>query len=84
MFTVESVKEIKWTCPDHTQFDCVVKFAEFSEEMPFGCFLSDALQHSVELWQRVTSGEFGEIAEYVDPTPIADQPQPQVDGAQSL
>lgn len=85
MFTIQSVKNIVWASPDHEHFMCMVKFEEFDEELPFGCLSSDPLPHVQELWTRVTSGEFGPIAEYSEPElPPADQPQPEVSGAQTL
>jgi hypothetical protein len=83
MFTVEYAKDLTWSNPEHTTFDCVAKFAEFSEEIPFACVQSDKYAHSQELWQRATAGEFGSIAEYVEVQP-ATEPQPVVAGAQTL
>lgn len=84
MFTVESVTNLSWSNPEHTQFDCVAKFAEFDEPMPFGCNASDTYAHSQEIWGRALAGEFGAIAEYVEPTLDTNQPQPEVSGAQTL
>lgn len=84
MFTLQYAKNLQWSNPEHTTFDCIVKWEEFSEEHPYGCMQSDHHAHTQELWQRVTAGEFGSIAEYVDQTLAATEPQPQVDGAQTL
>lgn len=83
MFTLESATNLEWTNPEHTAFNCVVKFAEFNESMPFHCTQEDAYLHSQELFQRGLTGEFGEIAEYVDSSEPA-QDQPVSDGAQTL
>jgi len=83
MFNLEYAKNFQWTNPEHTAFDCVVKWVEFNEEHNYGCFQSDAYAHAIDLWGRATAGEFGEIAEYID-SMDATEPQPQVIGAQTL
>lgn len=84
MFTIEYAKDLRWVNSEHTTFDCVVKFLEFDQEMPFACLQSDKYAHSKELWQRAVAGEFGDIAEYVEYVSVATEPQPAVDGAQTL
>jgi hypothetical protein len=78
MFTIEYAKDLKWVNPEHTTFDCVVKFAEFNEEMNFACMQLDPYEHSQALWVRGNAGEFGPIAEYVEYVdnrePAPDQP----------
>lgn len=61
-----SVKNLIWVNPEHTTFDCVVDF-EGIGEVPFACSSADPNNHSIEIWSRATSGEFGPIAEYVEP-----------------
>jgi len=84
MFTVQTVKNLQWVNPEHTTFDCVVKFAEFEEEMCFACTQTDSYQHSQEIWSRGLAGEFGSIAEYVEYVVEAAPDQPSVSGAQTL
>lgn len=71
MFTVQSIRDPQWTNSEHTGFTCFVKFAEFSEEHPFGCVYDDQYAHSKEIWNRVLAGECGPIQEFVD-TPQPD------------
>lgn len=61
-----SVKNLVWVNPEHTTFDCVVDF-EGIGEVPFACSSADQTSHSIEIWNRATTGEFGSIAEYVEP-----------------
>lgn len=67
MYTVQYAKDLKWNEPEHTSFDCVVKYQEFDRELPATINAQDTYAHIKELWARGTAGEFGEIAEYVPP-----------------
>lgn len=94
MFTVEYVKDLKWANPEHTAFECVVKYAEFNEEMPSGINATDLYTHIQEIWTKGNAGEYGVIAEYSVPqTPncqaIQTNPpeyvlQPNSNGTQTL
>jgi len=85
MFTVETVENLVWVNEAKTQFNCLVKYAEFAEKHPSTIDPSDMYAHIVEIWDRANRGDFGVIAEYTPPaTPVATEPQPTVQGAQSL
>ena len=85
MFTIESVENLVWVDEAKTQFNCLVKYAEFGEKHPSTIDGLDSCSHIVEIWNKANEGEFGEIAEYSAPsTPVATEPQPNVQGAQSL
>jgi len=88
MFTVDYVKTPKWANEQHSMFECIVKFDEFADEMPFGCNSADEYEHSKEIWTRTLTGEFGEISQYVPPAidenGNATQSQPTTQGAQTL
>lgn len=77
MLTIESVKNIKWVSPDHSSFECIVKYAEFDEEMPVGVVPGDLYKHIQELWNNGVSGVYGPIEEYVEP-PIPPLTQGQI------
>ena len=83
MFTFEYAKNPVYGNAENTNIQLIVKWEEFNEEMPFGATSYDPMPHGVELYNRAKSGEFGEIAPWVDPT-IATQPQPQTTGSQTL
>jgi hypothetical protein len=85
MFTVEYVKDLKWCNAEHTMFDCVVKYTEFSEEMPSGINATDPYAHINEIWTKANAGEYGVIAEYVPPPePEVLENQPTTEGTQTL
>jgi hypothetical protein len=69
MFSYTDVKNLKWTNPEHTAFNCEVNFNHLSDEfVPFHCTKEEAERliytHSTELWERGLHGDFGPIAEY--------------------
>lgn len=64
---IESVKELKWVDEEKSKIDCVVKFEHFNEEIPFTVDPKDFYQHSLDLWEKATAGEYGEIVDYVPP-----------------
>jgi hypothetical protein len=78
MFTVEYVKNMQWCDAEHTFFECVVKYAEFNEEMPSGINGTDQYAHIQEIWTKANAGEYGVIAEYIPPPPEP-EPIPVVD-----
>lgn len=45
----------------------MVKFEEFSEELPFTATFDDVETHGVELYQRALAGEYGPIEPYIPP-----------------
>jgi len=67
MFTIESVRDLRWDSADHTIFYCLVKYLEFEEEHPVGVVPSDPYSHIQELWSNGIAGVYGAIEEYVEP-----------------
>jgi hypothetical protein len=67
MFTIQTVKNLQWADSEHTRFECLVKYEEFSEEHPTGVDGNDQYAHIQELWVKSNAGEYGVIAEYVPP-----------------
>jgi hypothetical protein len=83
MFTLEYAKDPFWNSDDGQQILLTVKFEEFNEEMPFTATSFDTMPYGVDLFNRAKAGEFGEIGAYV-PVPVATEPQPTTQGAQTL
>lgn len=84
MFVIEQIKNPKWMNAEHTLLECEVKFAEAQDFLPFGAsFEGDQYEHTKEVFKRASSGEFGEVAEFVPP-PAPSENQPTVGGAQTL
>jgi hypothetical protein len=69
MYNYTDVKNLKWTNPEHTAFNCEVNFNHLTEEfVHFHCtkFEAEGLiyTYSTELWEKALAGYFGPIAEY--------------------
>lgn len=69
MFTVQYVKNLQWDNPEHTMFDCIVKYEEINEELPASINATDPYAHIQEIWVKGNAGDYGSIAEFV-PEPI--------------
>ena len=67
MFTIDYVKDLIWKNAEHTTFSCLVKYEEFNEEHPTGVNATDTYAHIREIWTKGIAGEYGTIAEYVEP-----------------
>jgi len=80
MFTLESATNPKYVNAEGTAIELQVKFAEFSESMPFGATSYDTELHGVDIYNRAKAGEFGKISSYVAPE---NQSQPSTIGTQS-
>jgi hypothetical protein len=76
MFTIEYVKNLKWANLEKTAFSCVVKYAEFSEELPVGADPRDHYEHIQQIWQNGLAGMYGPIEDY-DPWEGAEQNRPE-------
>lgn len=69
------VRNLKWTNPEQTAFDCEVNFNHLFENfVTFHCTKAEAegliYTHSTEIWEKALSGEFGPIVEYEEPAPV--------------
>jgi hypothetical protein len=85
MYTVEQIRNPVWKNAEHTLIECEVKFAEAFDFFPFGAFIEgDQYAYTKEVFDRASSGEFGEVAEYVAPPEPAPVVQPISQGAQTL
>jgi hypothetical protein len=90
MFTIENVTNLIWVNPEHTTFNCYVKYAEFNEVHPTGVNATDPYNHIKELWEKGNAGVYGAIADYVPPPENVNRldpettPQPSTTGSQDL
>jgi hypothetical protein len=83
MITFTTVENLRWANAEHTSFDCDVFFNHINEKVPFTCHINDNYDHAKKIWDDSIAGEFGPIAEYVDPhTPT--ESQPVTTGTQTL
>lgn len=71
MFTLQYAKNPVWNNDTGHAIELIVKWEEFSEEMPFTAtdYAWDTL-HGKDVFFRAVAGEFGEIAPYVPPVPV--------------
>lgn len=58
------VENVAWADQAHTTITCDVTFEKWGK-LPFTPHPDDVEPHSVEIWNRIMAGEFGDIAEYV-------------------
>jgi hypothetical protein len=66
-----NVKNLKWADKEHTSIDLECNFSHLGNEVvPFTANPNDVMEYSVDLFNRCVAGEFGEIAEYVEPVII--------------
>jgi hypothetical protein len=70
MLTIEYSKDCSWSSKDHTEIDMVVKFVEFSDELPFLATPYDTEPYGVELFNNAVAGDYGSIAPYVPLPPL--------------
>lgn len=71
---------------EHTAVNLEVRFAKFSDVfLPFTAVPDDVEEHGRILYENAIAGEYGPIGEYEPPAPPpATEPQPVVNGAQTL
>jgi len=81
LLTVQYAKNPVWNSENGQEIFLVIKFEEFAEELPFTATSFDSMPYGVELYHRAKAGEFGPIDPYI---PLGNQPQPTVEGAQTL
>lgn len=82
-----TVRNLVWTDSEKTTFNCNVFFVALNEEVPFTCCQDEVgrYEHVTSIWNRAIAGDFGSIGEFVPPFEVTpNQPQPTVEGAQSL
>jgi hypothetical protein len=75
--TLTSLSNPVWADAENTRIDCIIKTSQFGdEELPFTADQNDVEPHGRILFGRIVAGEFGPIAEYVEPTPPTSPPTP--------
>jgi len=56
----------KWANAEKTIIDLFVNFVNIGE-VPFGASSYDSEQHSIEIFNRAAAGEFGIVADFIEP-----------------
>lgn len=70
-----NIKDMTYT--ENGSINSIVEFEEIGE-VPFCISPYDVEEHGREAWARARSGEFGEIAPYVEPKPLPIQVPTQI------
>lgn len=62
------VKNPQWANAEHTAINCEVDFDDLREELvPFSAVASGDYEHSHQIFAECVAGNYGAIAEYVEP-----------------
>jgi hypothetical protein len=62
------VKNPQWANAEHTIINCDVDFDDLQEEfVPFSATLNDIYAHTIQIFNECVAGNYGAIAEYVEP-----------------
>lgn len=65
MLEIQDIKNPRWANKEHTLLDADVKFAEFDDYLDYTSSATD--RPSQHVYLAITSGKYGEIAEYIGP-----------------
>jgi hypothetical protein len=77
MLTLQYAKDPEYGDDTGNCIVLIVKWEEFSEEMPFAATPYDTEQYGRDLFYRAQAGEFGAVKPFVPPPP---QPVPTIVG----
>jgi hypothetical protein len=67
MMKFSQVTNQQWANAEQTLIDCIVKFDNIGEPVPFTANPNDTEAHGREIFARCAAGEFGDVAAYVPP-----------------
>lgn len=75
----------QWANAEHTAINCDVDFDDLREEyVPFTAVASGDYEHSHQIFAECVAGNYGPIAEYVEPPVPEYVPSPQPTKAELL
>jgi hypothetical protein len=70
---VTDIKNQIYANAENTQINCIVKFDEILEYVPFTASSNDPMDYGRELYAQLVAGQWGQIAPYISPAaPIMD------------
>lgn len=64
---IKNVKNLVWNTVNKTSFDCVIELHGMEASIPFTATSEDTSSHGKEIYNRGIRGDFGIIAEYIQP-----------------
>jgi hypothetical protein len=71
------VKNPVWANVEHTVINCEVDFGHLNDEfVPFTADPTDVMEYSKTIFNECVAGQYGEIENYVEPTPPVSPPEP--------
>lgn len=77
--SVEYIKSPVYVSADETRINCIVKFSNFAEELPYTAANNDIEPQGVAIYNAITAGDAGPIAPYVPPpAPPANNDTPTI------
>lgn len=66
--TLTSLVNPRWSSVEHTAIDCEITTSQFGDEvLPFTASPNDVEPHGRTLFAQIVAGDFGPIADYIDP-----------------
>lgn len=65
MLTIQNIRNPVFSNIEGTAIYCFIKFEEFNEELPFNATSYDTEEHGRQAYQRIMSGEFGQIGDFI-------------------
>ena len=79
------VKNPQWANAEHTAINCDVDFDDLREEyVPFTAVASGDYEHSHKIYAECVAGNYGPVAEYVEPPVPEYTPPPEPTKAELL
>jgi len=67
MAQITSVKYPKYANAEGTMIDCIITTDHYPYDLPFTASSNDPESHGMELYNKIVSGLYGPIAEYIEP-----------------
>jgi len=67
MKTVDDVKDMRYTTEAGDSIDCMVKFSDISDYVPFGATPYDPEDYGRQIYTDCRNGVYGPVAPYTPP-----------------
>lgn len=86
-YTYSTVRNPRWSRPNHSAIDCLVKFDHFKFEVPFTATAYDQEPYNREIFRDCEAGKYGSVAEfspdYTDEPAVDQKSNPSIGGIDS-
>lgn len=64
---IKNVQNLVWNDVNKTSFDCIIELYGIESAIPFTATSNDTSSHGKEIYNKGLNGDFGIIAEYIEP-----------------